>query len=48
MVPVNLGLSIALARRYGAIGPVIGSTVGVFFFQFLANAVYVRRRLGDS
>jgi O-antigen/teichoic acid export membrane protein len=48
MVPVNLGLSIALARRYGAIGPVIGSTVGVFFFQFVANAVYVRRRLGDS
>lgn len=45
MVPVNLALSIELARRYGAVGPIIGSAVGVGVFQFLANFVYVRRVL---
>ena len=45
MVPVNLGLSIVLAERLGAAGPIIGSAVGVFLFQVLANYVYVRRDL---
>lgn len=45
MVPVNLGLSILLAQRLGAIGPVIGSAIGVFIFQLLANWWYVRRAL---
>jgi predicted tellurium resistance membrane protein TerC len=41
-VPINLGLSILLASRLGAAGPVIGSTIGVFFFQVVANWLYVR------
>jgi O-antigen/teichoic acid export membrane protein len=45
MVPVNLGISIALASRLGAVGPIIGSTVGVFFFELVANYLYVRRVL---
>jgi O-antigen/teichoic acid export membrane protein len=45
MLPINLGLSIVLASRYGAIGPVIGSAVGVFLFQVVANGFYVRRSL---
>jgi O-antigen/teichoic acid export membrane protein len=45
MVPINLGLSIVLASRYGAVGPIIGSTIGVLFFQVVANYVYVRRVL---
>ena len=45
MVPVNLGLSLYLANRYGAIGPVIGSAIGVFLFQFVANWLFVRRAL---
>lgn len=43
MVPVNLGISIVLAREFGAAGPVIGSAIGVFVFQVLANLHYVRR-----
>ncbi|MBA8792672.1 O-antigen/teichoic acid export membrane protein [Friedmanniella endophytica] len=43
MLPVNLGLSIALAVPLGAMGPVIGSAIGVGLFQVLANALYVRR-----
>lgn len=45
MLPVNLGLSILLARQLGAVGPVIGSVVGVLVFQVLANWWYVRRDL---
>jgi O-antigen/teichoic acid export membrane protein len=45
MLPVNLGLSIVLAARLGTAGPLIGSTVGVFFFQVIANWLYVRRAL---
>lgn len=45
LMPVNLGLSWVLAIHYGAIGPVIGSAVGVFLCQVLANYVYVRRDL---
>ncbi len=45
MLPVNLGLSIVLARQWGAVGPVIGSTVGVLVFQVAANWWYVRRDL---
>lgn len=43
MLPVNLGLSLVLAERLGAAGPVIGSVVGVLFFQVAANWAYVRR-----
>jgi O-antigen/teichoic acid export membrane protein len=42
MVPINLGISIVLAQRLGPAGPIIGSTVGVFFFQLVANFFYVR------
>lgn len=42
MVPVNLALSILLAERVGAAGPVIGSVVGVALFQVVANALYIR------
>jgi O-antigen/teichoic acid export membrane protein len=42
-LPVNLGLSIVLARPYGAAGPVIGSAVGVLLCQVVANWLYVRR-----
>jgi O-antigen/teichoic acid export membrane protein len=45
LLPVNLGLSWYLAVKLGAVGPVIGSAVGVFFFQVVANWVYVRRDL---
>ncbi|HKY14085.1 MAG TPA: oligosaccharide flippase family protein [Microthrixaceae bacterium] len=45
MLPVNLGISIVLAREFGPIGPVIGSAVGVLIFQVLANAWYVRQAL---
>ena len=45
MLPVNLGVSLLLAPRYGAVGPVIGSFVGVGLFQVMANLVYVRRHL---
>ena len=44
-LPVNLGLSWVLAVQLGAPGPVIGSAVGVFFSQVLANWIYVRREL---
>jgi O-antigen/teichoic acid export membrane protein len=43
MLPVNLGISLVLAQRYGAIGPVIGSAIGVSIFQFGANYRYARR-----
>ena len=45
LLPVNLGLSLVLAERIGAAGPVIGSAVGVFFCQVLANWIWVRRDL---
>jgi len=43
MLPVNLGLSILLGRAMGAVGPVIGSAVGVLVFQLFANWWYTRR-----
>ncbi|SEL20561.1 Membrane protein involved in the export of O-antigen and teichoic acid [Blastococcus sp. DSM 46786] len=43
MLPVNVGLSWWLAGHLGAVGPVVGSIVGVAAFQCLANAWYVRR-----
>lgn len=46
MVPVNLGMSIVLAQRFGTIGPVIGSVVGVLLFEVTANAVYISRLRG--
>jgi O-antigen/teichoic acid export membrane protein len=45
MLPVNLGLSLALASRFGAVGPVVGSFFGVGVFQLTANLLYVRRRI---
>ncbi|MCU1656116.1 MAG: polysaccharide biosynthesis protein, partial [Pseudonocardiales bacterium] len=45
LLPVNLGLSWYLAIHLGAVGPVIGSTVGVLLCQVLANWWYVRRDL---
>jgi O-antigen/teichoic acid export membrane protein len=47
LLPVNLGLSWVLAIHLGAVGPVIGSTIGVFFCQVLANFVFVRRDLRE-
>lgn len=44
MLPVNLGLSWVLASKYGAVGPVIGSALGVLFFQVFANLVFVKFR----
>lgn len=44
MLPVNLGLSIALAPSLGAVGPVIGSIVGVTMCQLLPNFWMVLRR----
>lgn len=43
MLPVNLGLSIVLAVHLGAVGPVVGSIVGVVVFQLGANWIYVGR-----
>lgn len=43
MLPVNVGLSIVLAISLGAVGPVIGSIVGVVIFQLFANWLYVSR-----
>jgi O-antigen/teichoic acid export membrane protein len=48
LLPLNLGLSWFLAIKIGAAGPVIGSAVGVFGAQVVANWVYVRRRLRAS
>jgi Na+-driven multidrug efflux pump len=45
LMPVNLGLSWILAIHLGAAGPIIGSAVGVFFCQVLANWIYVAREL---
>lgn len=44
LLPVNLGLSILLAREWGATGPVVGSVISVFLFQILANWWYASRR----
>lgn len=43
MLPINIGISIVLAEKYGAVGPVIGSIVGVVVFQLAANWWYVSR-----
>ena len=43
LLPLNLGLSIPLAIRWGAVGPVIGSAVSVLLCQVIANWIYVRR-----
>lgn len=45
MLPVNLGLSWVLGQWWGAVGPVVGSIIGVLLFQVLGTFVYVRRRL---
>lgn len=43
-LPVNIGLSIVLAQRWGAIGPIVGSVVGFGIFGLVANLVYLRQR----
>ena len=48
MAPVNIGISYWLAGRLGAAGPIIGSLVGVAFFQYAANLLYVRRRMSRA
>lgn len=45
MVPFNLGISIVLGQKYGAVGPVIGSAAAAFIFQALGNLFFVQRRL---
>lgn len=47
-LPVNLGLSVLFAKQLGAAGPIIGSTIGVFGCQVVANWIYVRRRLRED
>lgn len=49
LLPLNLGLSWYLAGVWGAVGPVIGSAVGVLVCQLFANHLYLRataRRAG--
>ncbi len=46
MMPFNVVVSIALARRFGAVGPVLGSFAGVLLFEAIPNGWYVRRLLG--
>ncbi|MGV1036248.1 MAG: lipopolysaccharide biosynthesis protein [Candidatus Nanopelagicales bacterium] len=45
MVPVNIAISWWLATVLGAAGPVLGSIIGLFFFQICANLIYVRQRM---
>ena len=37
-------VSWALATKYGAVGPVIGSALGVLCFQVIANLIFVQAR----
>lgn len=46
MIPVNLGISIVLARSMGVTGPIIGSAIGVLVCQVIPNWWYVRTDLG--
>jgi hypothetical protein len=48
MLPVNLGLSWVMAARWGAVGPVVGSIIGVLLFQVLGVLLYVRRRTRED
>lgn len=48
MVPANLGISVVLAGELGAVGPVIGSLVGVLTLQLVANWHYVRKRIQEG
>lgn len=41
----SVTISVLITLRVGAIGPVVGSVVGVTLFQVIANWLYVRRRL---
>jgi hypothetical protein len=43
MLPVNLAVSIALARQLGAVGPILGSVIGVLLFQVAASWIFVSR-----
>ncbi|WP_439591362.1 lipopolysaccharide biosynthesis protein [Microbacterium sp.] len=45
MLPLNLGLTILLTPSLGALGPLIGSIIGVLACQLLPNMYLVRRRL---
>ncbi len=44
MLPWNIAVSITLATRFGAIGPVVASITGVVMFQLVANWLYASRR----
>lgn len=48
MLPLNLGVSVALTGPLGAAGPVLGSVLGVLMFELVANAWFVRRRLAGA
>lgn len=45
MLPLNLGLSLLLAPLLGAVGPLIGSIVGVLVCQLIPNWWLVARRV---
>lgn len=44
MLPLKLALSLWLAVRFGSVGPVLGSIVGVTIFEAAANLWFIRRR----
>jgi hypothetical protein len=43
-LPLNLTLSVLLARVYGAPGPLLATAIVIFAVQFLPLVVYARRR----
>lgn len=45
LLPLNLGLTIALTPALGSVGPLIGSIVGVVSCQLVPNFIAVRRRV---
>lgn len=47
MLPVNLGITISLVPVLGPVAPILGSIVGVVFFQLIPNWLMVRRRLRE-
>lgn len=48
MLPFNLAVSWYLATIWGAVGPVVGSALGVLTFQVIANIIFVRVRMSST
>ncbi|MEW2012586.1 MULTISPECIES: lipopolysaccharide biosynthesis protein [Microbacterium] len=48
LLPVNLGLTVALTPTLGAPGPLVGSIVAVILCQLVPNVLLVRRRLRNQ